>query len=74
LETTPKDKKMLFFSATMPRTILSIAKRFMNNYEIITTKQTQIEEQLIEQIYFQVNRNDKFEALCRIVDMEDSFL
>ena len=74
LETTPKQKKMLFFSATMPQAILSIAKRFMNDYEIITTKQTEKDEQLIEQIYFQVNRNDKFEALCRIVDMEDTFL
>ena len=74
LKTTPKEKKMLLFSATMPRAILEIAKRFMWDYEIVTTKKNQGIEQLIEQIYFQVSRNDKFDALCRIVDMEDNFL
>ncbi len=36
-----------------------------------------IEEELVtdltEQIYFEVKENDKFEALCRIIDIEDEF-
>ena len=57
---------MKFYFFILFSFIFSLSERYHTFYEI--------EEQLIEQIYFQVNRNDKFEALCRIVDMEDSFL
>ena len=73
LETTPKEKKMLFFSATMPNEILRIAKKFMWEYDIVSVKKASLTSDLINQIYFQVNRNDKFDALCRIVDMEEEF-
>lgn len=73
LETTPNDKKMLFFSATMPSEIMRIAKKFMKDYDIVSVKKNTTTNELIEQIYFQVNRNDKFDALCRIIDIEDNF-
>ena len=65
---------MLFFSATMPREILNIAKKYMREYDIVSIVNKQDITNLIEQIYFQVNHNDKFEALCRIIDIEDNFL
>lgn len=74
LETTPNDKKMLFFSATMPNWIIEIAKKYMKKYDLVSAKENTGNGELIEQIYFQVARNDKFEALCRIIDMEDDFL
>ena len=67
------DKRMLLFSATMPREILNIAKRFMGEYEVFKTKSEELAAGLTEQIYFEVRETDKFEALCRIRDMEKEF-
>lgn len=74
LQSTPQDKKMLFFSATMPKIIVNIAKKYMREYEVVSVTDKQDVTKLIEQIYFQVNHWDKFEALSRIIDIEDQFL
>ena len=63
---------MLFFSATMPKAILGIVKKYMKNYEHISIEEELVTD-LTEQIYFEVQENDKFEALCRIIDIEDEF-
>ncbi|OPZ59055.1 MAG: DEAD-box ATP-dependent RNA helicase CshA [Deltaproteobacteria bacterium ADurb.Bin510] len=71
LEYAPKERRTLLFSATMPKQVLTIAKRYMGAYETIA-----IERQmtgLTDQIYFEVYEQDKFEALCRIIDMEPEF-
>ncbi len=71
LSATPDEKRMLMFSATMPKEVLSIAERFMREYEIIRTKTTEQSNELTEQIYYEVRRENKFEALTRMIDMED---
>jgi ATP-dependent RNA helicase DeaD len=68
-----EDRQMLLFSATMPPEILAIAKRFMGDYDIVKVKKQQLTTNLTDQIYFEVNRHDKFEALSRIVDIEEEF-
>jgi len=73
LEQTNKDKRMLFFSATMPKEILKIAERHMGEYEKIAVKAKELTTNLTEQIYFEVHERDKFEALCRIIDLADDF-
>ena len=42
LKNTPKDKKMLLFSATMPKQILNIAKTYMREYELIEIEKAQV--------------------------------
>ena len=73
LKSTGPDKRMLFFSATMPKAILGIVKKYMKNYEHIAIEKEDLIEDLTEQIYFEVRESDKFEALCRIIDIEDEF-
>jgi len=73
LKSTGPDKRMLFFSATMPKAILGIVKKYMQNYEHIKIEKEELTENLTEQIYFEVKESDKFEALCRIIDLEDEF-
>lgn len=73
LEFTNDDKKMLFFSATMPKEIMKVAKSYMNNYEVLAVKSREVTTNLTEQIYFEVRRNDKFEALSRVIDIEKEF-
>ena len=67
------DKQTLLFSATMPQRIKSLAKRYLKNQTMIAAKQDRLTNNLVEQIYFEVKQRDKFDALCRIIDIEDNF-
>ncbi|MCC2645811.1 MAG: helicase, partial [Burkholderiales bacterium] len=62
----PEQQKMLFFSATMPPSILSIAKKYMGQFKILKVESKESTSNLTEQIYFEVRESDKFEALCRV--------
>ena len=73
LKYTGESKRLLMFSATIPAQIVSIAKKHMKNYEIIKTKKDETTSNLTQQIYFEVNYEDKFQALCRIIDMQKEF-
>lgn len=70
---TNPEKRVLLFSATMPKEILLVAKKYMKDYELIATKTTQLTTTQTNQIYFEVSSRDKFEALCRIIDIESGF-
>ncbi len=70
---TSKNKDILFFSATMPKRIKSLAARVMNeNYTHIKTK-NEVTLQNIEQIYFEVKAGDKLKALTGVIDMTPDF-
>jgi ATP-dependent RNA helicase DeaD len=71
-ETNP-DKKTLLFSATMPRSIMTLAKKYMKPFEFVEAENLTKDLDLTEQIYFEVRGSDKFEALCRIMDVEPDF-
>lgn len=67
------ERRILMFSATMPKHLMQIAEKFMKDRKVIATKQQQLTTQLTEQIYFEVPETNKFEALCRIIDVETEF-
>ncbi|PID26962.1 MAG: RNA helicase [Candidatus Cloacimonadota bacterium] len=67
------ERTTLLFSATMPTEIRAIAEKYMKNYELIKATKQEINLDLTEQIYFEVAHRDKFEALTRIIDIEDEF-
>ena len=73
LEQTNDEKKMLFFSATMPKAIMDIAKKFMDDYKLLKVKKQELTTDLTEQIYYEVKQEDKFEALCRVLDYTQDF-
>ncbi|MCK6467979.1 MAG: DEAD/DEAH box helicase [Candidatus Brocadia sinica] len=73
IKNTGSMKRMLLFSATMPEKIVSIAEKYMKEYEMIGVKKEQLTTNLTDQIYFEVAPSDKFDALCRIVDFEHEF-
>jgi ATP-dependent RNA helicase DeaD len=70
---TPSEKKVLLFSATMPKQILTVAKKYMGDYQLVSVKTAQLTTTNTTQIYFEVRESDKFEALCRIIDIEPEF-
>jgi ATP-dependent RNA helicase DeaD len=70
--TNPR-KRTLLFSATIPARIKTLAGKYMGSYEFITVEKQQPTVSLTEQIYYEVQSSDKFEALCRIIDIEEDF-
>jgi len=69
----PEQKRTMLFSATMPREILAIAREHMGEYEILKAESSQLTTAGTKQTFYEVSGTDKFEALCRILDMEDGF-
>ncbi len=73
LKCSNTDKKMLFFSATMPDSILKIAKKYMGQYKILKVEKLEATTDLTEQIYFEVRESEKLDTLCRVLDFERDF-
>lgn len=73
LKAAPKQRRTVLFSATMPAHIERLAKQYMGEYEVISVASENIGKANIQQIYFEVPQSDKFEALFRIIDVEESF-
>lgn len=64
----PTDRQTLLFSATMPRPILSLTKKYMKAPKNVTITKEELTVPLIEQYYFETK--DKIEGLCRLLDAE----
>ena len=69
LSEVPSNRQTMLFSATMPQPIKDLAQRFMNNPEFIRIKPKEITVPNTEQYYYQVQEKEKFDALCRILDL-----
>lgn len=68
LANVPDERKMLMFSATMPKEIASIATNYMHNpVEIVIGSRNEGAEN-VRHIYYLVNARDKYLALKRIAD------
>ncbi len=71
--TSNPEKRVLLFSATMPREILHVARNRLGDYEIIQHDSKEDDTSLTEQLWLEVHESDKLEALRRIVDAEEDF-
>ncbi|MBW2965052.1 DEAD/DEAH box helicase, partial [Candidatus Woesearchaeota archaeon] len=71
LRHTGPNKRMLLFSATMPKEVLEIAKQFMREHKIIKTEELMV--RLIDHIRYDVHAKDRYEALQRIISINPDF-
>ena len=71
LKETPEERQTLLFSATMPKPIQNLAERFMNDPELVKMKAKEVTSPTVKQIYYEVNERDKFEVLCRLLDVDN---
>ncbi len=69
LEKTPENRRTMLFSATMPKEIASIAKRYMKNYEEITIGNKNEGSANVEHIYYVSPAKSRYLVLKRIVDL-----
>ncbi len=70
---TNPEKRVLLFSATMPKEILQIAKKYIGKYELVAIEEKNTTGEQTDQTYFEVQERDKFELLRRIMDTETDF-
>ncbi|MCX9012183.1 MAG: DEAD/DEAH box helicase [Candidatus Methanoperedens sp.] len=69
LRKVPKQRQTILFSATMPRTILDLTKKYQNNPQFIKLAHKEMTVPEVEQFYFEVKQQAKPEALSRLVDL-----
>ena len=69
LETSPKEKQTLLFSATMPKEIVSIANRYMTNPYEISVGQKNTGAENVEHHYYLIHAKDRYIALKRVADI-----
>ena len=70
LDQTPDKRQMALFSATMPRQVERIARRYLNNPAEISIKARTATAETIRQRYWQVSGLHKLDALTRILEVE----
>ncbi len=68
LSHTPKDKNTWLFSATMPKEVSTIAKRFMSTPIEITVGHKNTGSKNVSHEYYVVNSRDRYAALKRLSD------
>jgi len=69
LERTPDTRRTMLFSATMPKEIANIAKRYMKNFEEITVGTKNAGAENVEHIYYVSQAKQRYLVLKRIVDL-----
>ena len=67
----PEQRQTIFFSATMPKAILDLTKKYQNNPQFIKLVHKEVTVPNVEQFYFEVKQQAKNEALARLIDYYD---
>lgn len=70
LQSVPKNRQTMLFSATLPDTIKELARRYMRNPKEVIISQDSLTVPQAQQVYINVGRKNKLWALCRILDIE----
>jgi len=70
---TSPNRRILLFSATMPKGILELAKEYLGEYDSVKIKSKEMTNENIVQKYFCLHKKDKIEALSRIMSAEEHF-
>ena len=66
------DRQTLLFSATMPNEIKKLAKRYMkSDAKHISIVKNAMTVSTINQYYYEIKHKDRFESLCRILDVDE---
>jgi ATP-dependent RNA helicase DeaD len=69
LRSVPEQRQMLLFSATMPKPILDLTKRYQRNPKLIRDVHKQLTVPNVEQYYFELKESAKLDILCRLIDV-----
>ncbi|MDR3588762.1 MAG: DEAD/DEAH box helicase [Negativicutes bacterium] len=70
LGTIPASRQTILFSATMPKPIQNLARRFQKDPALIRINERELTVPLIEQQYIEIQDNQKFDVICRLLDLQ----
>ncbi len=71
---TPQQRQVLLFSATMPDLVKKLAQRFMDQPPHIRIEAKQKTVEQIEQLYYVMNQSDKTDALVDLLEALNPYL
>ncbi|MBE2214444.1 MAG: DEAD/DEAH box helicase [Opitutaceae bacterium] len=67
----PESRQLLFFSATMPPAISALIRRFARDPQLVRIEAHAQNAPQVDQVWFEVDRRSKLEALTRLIDIHD---
>ncbi|MDD3155114.1 MAG: DEAD/DEAH box helicase [Victivallaceae bacterium] len=70
LSLAPEEKRIMLFSATMPAPIKAIAEKFLRAPITVNTRNTEENRALTKQYFYNLYREEKLDALLRLIDMD----
>jgi len=73
LKSSNPNKRTFLFSATLPHRIKNLSKKYMKEQLFIEVKKKDNQKLLIEQSYFILKNQEKFDQLQKIADIYDDF-
>ncbi len=71
LESTPSNRQVALFSATMPPAIRKVADKYLSNPEEVRIQTKVTTNENIDQAYWLVSGTNKLDALTRILEVEE---
>src|SRR6266850_1603202 len=71
LQSVPKERQTVFFSATIPRPIQQLIEKYSRDPQQIRIEQKAMTVPTVEQVYYEVDRRFKIELLTRLIDIHD---
>ena len=71
LQSVPKERQTVFFSATIPRPIQQLIEKYSHDPQQVRIEQKAMTVPTVEQVYYEVDRRFKIELLMRLIDIHD---
>lgn len=71
LKRVPKQRQTVLFSATMPKPILELSKKYLNKPEHIQVVHKELTVPNIQQFYYEIKPGAKLEILTRLIDVHN---
>jgi len=71
LQTTPKERQTVFFSATIPRPIQQLIEKYSRDPQQVRIEQKALTVPTVDQVYYEVDRRFKIDLLTRLIDIHD---
>ncbi|MBE7538908.1 MAG: DEAD/DEAH box helicase [Opitutaceae bacterium] len=71
LAAVPAMRQLLFFSATIPRGIQDMIRRYSQDPSWVRIEAVTQNAPKVDQVYFEVERRSKVEVLTRVIDLHD---
>ena len=71
LKTSPKERQTVMFSATMPRQIMDLSKKYLKNAEHIKVVHKELTVTNVNQYFFELKPNMKLDVLTSLIDIHD---